>query len=573
MQKKQYKITNLFFYIYTIAICLLLIIGFSIYAVYQAQLKLTQKYENRYQSYLLADELRQSSDDLTRFARTYVMEANPKYEKYYWDILAIRNGEKARPEFYERIYWDLLAQNGQKPRPDGKTVSLQSLMRQAGFTEEEFAQLKLAQQNSDALVYTETIAMNAVKGILLDSAGKFVPKGKPDFALARRIMHDDKYHQDKAMIMKPIDDFFKILSIRTQKEIDEQKKQYNYLVTLLAFTLLFTIIIIIVAFWIIRTRIIQPINQLSQYSEQIRTGDLSQTIQINAYNEIGHLSLAINHLTNDLRKKSDFVMEIGKGNLYQDLAMVSEKDAMGKALLEMKANLQKIAEEDKRRNWETEGFAKFNELLREQQDLKSLCDQFISTLIKYLQANQGGIFLTEAQETSAVLNLMAFYGYDRKKFLKKQVLDNEGLIGQVFQERESIYLSNVPQEYLTITSGLGTASPKYLLISPIKNHDTLEGVLEIASFEPIEPHKIIFVEKICEAFASTITNLKINAQTSALLQKQQEQTEALKAQEEELRQNMEEMQTTQEEMNRKENMYKTQIVKLEEKLKNYNDIN
>jgi hypothetical protein len=100
--------------------------------------------QNRYDSYLLANELRRSSDELTRSARTYVMTTDPRWEAEYWETLEIRNGRR--------------------PRPDGRTISLRRLMEQAGFTREEFAKLQQAEERSNALVTTETVAMNAVKG-------------------------------------------------------------------------------------------------------------------------------------------------------------------------------------------------------------------------------------------------------------------------------------------------------------------------------------------------------------------------------------------------------------------------
>ena len=150
----------------------------------------------RYHSYLLADELRQSSDDLTRLARTYVVSGDPSYERQYMDILDIRNGKKPRPEHYERIYWDFVAGGVAVPPSSGKAMALQEMMKQAGFTEQEFAKLKQAQANSDGLVKTEVIAMNAVKGLFDDGQGNFTRQGEPDMEMARRIMHDTAYHQN-----------------------------------------------------------------------------------------------------------------------------------------------------------------------------------------------------------------------------------------------------------------------------------------------------------------------------------------------------------------------------------------
>ena len=105
------------------------------------QNKITAAQERRYQSYLLADELRQSSDDLTRLARTYVVTSDPRYEEQYWTVLDIRNGNAPRPINYQGIYLDFIAVDVVKPRGDGKAFPLQQLMKEQGFTEVEFAKL------------------------------------------------------------------------------------------------------------------------------------------------------------------------------------------------------------------------------------------------------------------------------------------------------------------------------------------------------------------------------------------------------------------------------------------------
>ena len=171
----------------------IIMISIMLLFIVNSQKSLVEAQDNRYKSYLLADELRQSSDDLTRLARTYVISEDDKYEKMYWDILAIRNGQKPRPENAERIYWDFVLEYGHKPRPDDKTVALHDLMKEAGFTEEEFTLLKQAQANSDGLVTTETIAMNAIKGLYDDGKGNYNIKSEPEPVMARKIMHDNQY--------------------------------------------------------------------------------------------------------------------------------------------------------------------------------------------------------------------------------------------------------------------------------------------------------------------------------------------------------------------------------------------
>jgi methyl-accepting chemotaxis protein len=174
-------------------------------------------YDSRYRSYLLADELRQSSDDLTRLGRTYVVTGDSSYKKQYLDVLSIRNGEKPRPQAYNRIYWDFVAGGNAKPRPDDDTVSLLALMKRYGFTDGEFKQLEEAQKNSDGLVGLEVEAMNLVEG--KDKAGKLLPA--PDRTRAIELLHSRKYHEFKSQIMAPIDRFFTMLDERTQSRIDD----------------------------------------------------------------------------------------------------------------------------------------------------------------------------------------------------------------------------------------------------------------------------------------------------------------------------------------------------------------
>jgi methyl-accepting chemotaxis protein len=134
----------------------------------------------RYQSYLLADELRQSSDDLTRLARTYVATGEERWEKQYFEILDIRGGRRARPQHYERIYWDFRAAEDQSVSPAGETIALIDLMKRSGFSDQELAKLAEAKANSDDLVRTETIAMNMVKGLYDDGKGSFTRRAEPD---------------------------------------------------------------------------------------------------------------------------------------------------------------------------------------------------------------------------------------------------------------------------------------------------------------------------------------------------------------------------------------------------------
>ncbi len=264
--------------------------------------------ERRYESYRLADELRQSSDDLTRLARTYVTTGDAKYESQYWTILNIRNGTAPRPQEYGRIYWDFMAVDGVKPRPDGKVIALRQLMEDQGFTETEFAKLKQAQDNSDGLVKIETIAMNAVKGLFDDGNGGYSKKGEPNPELARKLMNSREYHLEKARIMKPIDEFFVMLDQRTQSEVQNfVQRGYILFYTLLGMAAL-TIVVVIRMCATFFTKIIRPLDALANELSHASQGLEGASSQLARSSQ--NLSAGANHQAASVEETSASLEEI-----------------------------------------------------------------------------------------------------------------------------------------------------------------------------------------------------------------------------------------------------------------------
>lgn len=252
---------------------------------------------------------------------------------------------------------------------------------------------------------------------------------------------------------------------------------------------------------------------------------------------------------------SAFIKEIENGNLqsnYYGEDIEKEKSALASSLMSMANKMQEISKEEKERNWATEGLAKFMDILRSQNDdTNALVDDIFSNLIKYMEMNQGALYLLNDEDPDDVyIELITCYAYNRKKHIERRIALGEGLIGQVVFEKETIYMTEIPEKYIRITSGLGDALPRNLLIVPLKIEEKVLGAIELASFKKIADYQIQFVEKLGESIASTISAVKINQRTKYLLQESQQQAEEMKAQEEEMRQNMEELAATQEDMER-----------------------
>jgi len=203
----------------TLGVFVVFAAAFIVYAWSERQVDLAN--ESRQQSYLLADELRQSSDDLTRMVRTYVVTGDPIYKQRYQEILDIRNGTTARPVDYQYIYWDLVLADGRRPRPAGPAAPLLDRMRQAGFTEEEFARLAEAKANSDVLTRTEYAAMK-----LIESGS---PQAEANSTKAIRMLFDAAYHQAKLGIMRPIGEFHRLADRRTLAAVEDAKSHANWM--------------------------------------------------------------------------------------------------------------------------------------------------------------------------------------------------------------------------------------------------------------------------------------------------------------------------------------------------------
>lgn len=245
-----------------------------------AAYELSEANQRQIRSYQLASELRQSSDDLTRLGRTYVVTGDPSYEEQYLAILDIRNGKKPRPDAYHRIYWDFVAAGTAKPRPDTNvSVPLQSLMRQAGFSEEEFAKLSEAQANSDGLVGLEVRAMNAVKGLFADASGSYTVKGEPDQALARDLLHSKPYHTFKGQIMKPLDEFYALMEARTGEEValatDHLKEARNAFIGALVLAAVLIMILVWLGQQQVRAVLGGRLGDVQTLFNRIAAGDLT----------------------------------------------------------------------------------------------------------------------------------------------------------------------------------------------------------------------------------------------------------------------------------------------------------
>jgi putative methionine-R-sulfoxide reductase with GAF domain len=316
------------------------------------------------------------------------------------------------------------------------------------------------------------------------------------------------------------------------------------------------------------TVILRPIGRIKDNVAQ------HQRVEGFPSNELGALAGSINQTLENLRDATDFVSAIGQGDFSLDYKESLDpnyepgKNKLADSLIEMQQKLRSVNEEEQKRKWANEGLAKFVDIMRSANDeLNVLGDKIISTLVSYTRSNQGGLYvLNDDDERNRYLQLISLFAWDIRKHEQQIVKPGQGLLGQAFLEKETTYLTDVPQEYIRITSGLGDANPKAVLIVPLKVDRDVYGLVELASFNEFEKHEIAFVEKLGEMIASSLANVRTANKNKMLIHRFQKQAEEMRAQEEAMRQNMEEIQATQEEIARKEADYLKRIQELEAKL-------
>ncbi len=325
----------------------------------------------------------------------------------------------------------------------------------------------------------------------------------------------------------------------------------NFIRLFLPISALVNIIVIIFGFFWVGTYLVNPLKKISATARGVASGDIDTKVDYISKDEIGEVSDSLNLIVSSFKQYTDFAENIGKGNFESNFDVKSEKDTLGYTLLSMRDSLKNVADEDKKRNWANEGFALFSDILRStEKDIEEFSYDIISNLVKYLDANQGGLFLLNNNNGTQVLEMQAAFAYNKRKYEEKRVNVGQGLLGQVVLEKDIIHLDKIPQGYMQITSGLGRSNPRSLLIAPLKVNEEIYGAIELASFHPFEQFEVDFIERLSENIASTISSVKINENTKLLLDETRQYAEQMQAQEEEMRQNMEELAATQEEMER-----------------------
>jgi PAS domain S-box-containing protein len=305
----------------------------------------------------------------------------------------------------------------------------------------------------------------------------------------------------------------------------------------------------------------RPLYTMRNKLGLVAQGILPENSVVHSRDEFGQMGVKVDELVETLKGNADFAQRIGEGKYDTEFKPASENDLLGMSLINMRNNLIENERRDKERNWIVRGVAEISEILRMHDSTDDLGEDVIKFILDKIGAIQGAFYVVaEDDNNKPIIEMRASHAYGRKKYLKAKFKFAEGLIGQAAAEKDTILRTEIPDEFVTVSSGiLGDQKPKCILIVPLITNEEVYGLLEFAGFKKFDSSQVKFVQELSLILARTIFNIKVNERTRRLLAESQEMSNELKEKQEVLRQNAEEMQATQEELQRSNQKLEEQI--------------
>jgi CheY-like chemotaxis protein/signal transduction histidine kinase/HAMP domain-containing protein len=331
-------------------------------------------------------------------------------------------------------------------------------------------------------------------------------------------------------------------------EIDESEADpVSGMMTLHIILLTLTIIIIVIILaLIITSKMVSPILKLTNWAKRVSKGDLSYENIKFPNNEMGEMNNSFREVIKTFRSISDVSEAIAVGDYGKSVPIRSDKDQLGKSVNLMRNKLEIAATLNKRANWVKDGTSQLNEKMRGDLDVVTISRNIINFIVKYLDAQIGALYLADKEMTE--LKLTASYAFTARKGINHKVKFGEGLVGQAAFEKEMIFLTEVPDDYIRIKSGLGETVPQNIVVVPIVFEKKLVGVIEIGSIREFDKFHLEFFQLVMESIGISINSSATRTELQRMLQITSDQAEKLQIQQEELTNTNEELQTQQEEL-------------------------
>ncbi|AZQ63494.1 PAS domain-containing protein [Flammeovirga pectinis] len=327
------------------------------------------------------------------------------------------------------------------------------------------------------------------------------------------------------------------------KKTKEKNLIFNGLLVILG------VMLLIVQGAFFRNNLLTPIRLLRKNLEEFSgEKDLSDTGDIKIIED------RVNNLEDDFNRITTLIEHLGEKDFDANTDGLNEK--LAESYDQARDTLIQLANEEFVSKWITEGLARTTETLNSEHfdSIEEMSFAFVRFVTRHLGALQGGVFLRLDQDSDKVVNQVASYAYGKKRFPQRKISTDEGLVGQVMLEKQYVYVEDLPEHYTAISSGLGEAAPRSIIIIPVVHGaDEVYGAVEIASYKSLSPHEQEYANAACERFGSAIAVYMMNENTRRLLKESMEVNENLKFKEESLVSKTEEMQEVQDKLSVKLN--------------------
>lgn len=369
----------------------------------------------------------------------------------------------------------------------------------------------------------------------------------------------DKFLEQIKLIplFKKIDDEINLLLFKQQQEIilnhDIISENSSEIRRMIRIFLLAVILLFFIFFLVIEIYVNKSFKKLAGLLEMLSKGTIPPKIITERHDQTGKTSVILNKLIDYYNRLSLILKKILNKELDTDFVPDGPDDEPGNIIYGILQSM-KLSNEEQQRNkkeeferiWTAEGIVMINEIIGKSWDEPGdLGYRLIRKIAEYTVSRAGAIFLVDKPgEGESFMEMLASYGLARPKNQEKKLAAGEGLIGRCVIENKTLYITDIPDDYLKIKSGMGESDPVSLLIVPLHLNDNVFGVIELASFSLFDTYKIKFVEIIEGSIASALSKLQINIQTSQLLEQTKAQAEQLAVQKNEMERNLEELRRT-----------------------------
>jgi HAMP domain-containing protein/signal transduction histidine kinase/CheY-like chemotaxis protein len=243
-----------------------------------------------------------------------------------------------------------------------------------------------------------------------------------------------------------------------------------------------------------------------------------------------------NNLTTQVRAIAEVATAVTKGDLTRSITVEAfgEVAELKNNINEMIVNLKDTTLKNNEQDWLKTNMAKFGRMLQGQKDLLAVGRLILSELAPVVSAQQGAFYTMDAAGDEPALKLLASYAYKERKNIDNVFKLGEGLVGQCALEKEKILLTNVPADYIKITSGLGEASPLNIIVIPIVFEGLVKAVMELASFDRFSATHETFLDQLTESIGIVLNTIEANTRTEDLLKQSQSLARELQTQQQEL---------------------------------------